>query len=196
MIITGSYPNLRLRRSRKFSWTRRLGQDNDLSYNDFFLPIFLTEGKAKKVPINSMPNVFRYSIDKLKSVVDKALKLGIPMVALFPYTNPRKRDEFGNEALNENNLVCKTIRKIKDKYKNEIGIMTDVALDPYTSHGHDGILRNKRILNDETIEILIQQSLIQAQMVSDVISPSEFDDVVPPLAFQDQATYLSGLSFQ
>ena len=95
MIITGSYPNLRLRRSRKFNWSRRLVQDNDLSYNDFILPIFLTEGKAKKVPINSMPNVFRYSIDKLKSVVDKALKLGIPMVALFPNTNPKKKDKYG-----------------------------------------------------------------------------------------------------
>ena len=140
MIITGSYPNLRLRRSRKFGWSRRLVQDNDLSYNDFILPIFLTEGKAKKVPINSMPNVFRYSIDKLKNVVDKALKLGIPMVALFPYTNPRKRDEYGNEALNENNLVCQAIKFIKKNYKNEIGIMCDVALDPYTSHGHDGLL--------------------------------------------------------
>ena len=159
MIITGSYPNLRLRRSRKFSWSRRLVQDNDLSYNDFILPIFLTEGKAKKVPINSMPNVFRYSIDKLKSVVDKALKLGIPMVALFPYTNPRKRDEYGIEALNENNLVCQAIKFIKKNYKNEIGIMCDVALDPYTSHGHDGIIKKNEILNDETLEILIKQSI-------------------------------------
>ena len=150
MIITGSYPNLRLRRSRKFSWSRRLVQDNDLSYNDFILPIFLTEGKAKKVPINSMTNVFRHSIDKIKSVVDKALKLGIPMVALFPHTNPKKKDEPGNEALNENNLVCQAIKLIKKNYKNEIGIMCDVALDPYTSHGHDGIIRKNEILNDET----------------------------------------------
>ena len=176
MIITGSYPNLRLRRSRKFSWSRRLVQDNDLSYNDFILPIFLTEGKAKKVPINSMPNVFRYSIDKLKSVVDKALKLGIPMVALFPYTNPRKRDEYGNEALNENNLVCQAIKFIKKNYKNEIGIMCDVALDPYTSHGHDGIIRKNEILNDETLEILIKQSLLQAKMGCDVIAPSDMMD--------------------
>ena len=176
MIITGSYPNLRLRRSRKFSWSRRLVQDNDLSYNDFILPIFLTEGKAKKVPINSMPNVFRYSIDKLKSVVDKALKLGIPMVALFPYTNPRKRDEFGNEALNENNLVCQAIKFIKKNYKNEIGIMCDVALDPYTSHGHDGIIKKNEILNDETLEILIKQSLLQAKMGCDVIAPSDMMD--------------------
>ena len=176
MIITGSYPNLRLRRSRKFSWSRRLVQDNDLSYNDLILPIFLTDGKAKKVPINSMPNVFRYSIDKLKSVVDKALKLGIPMVALFPYTNPRKRDEYGNEALNENNLVCQAIRFIKKNYKNEIGIMCDVALDPYTSHGHDGIIKKNEILNDETLEILIKQSILQAKMGCDVIAPSDMMD--------------------
>ena len=176
MIITGSYPNLRMRRSRKFSWSRRLVQDNDLSYNDFILPIFLTEGKAKKVPINSMPNVFRYSIDKLKSVVDKALKLGIPMVALFPYTNPRKRDEYGNEALNENNLVCQAIKFIKKNYKNEIGIMCDVALDPYTSHGHDGIIKKNEILNDETLEILIKQSILQAKMGCDVIAPSDMMD--------------------
>ena len=176
MIITGSYPNLRLRRSRKFSWSRRLVQDNDLSYNDFILPIFLTEGKAKKVPINSMPNVFRYSIDKLKSVVDKALKLGIPMVALFPYTNPKKKDKYGNEALNENNLVCQAIKFIKKNYKNEIGIMCDVALDPYTSHGHDGIIKKNEILNDETLEILIKQSILQAKMGCDVIAPSDMMD--------------------
>ncbi len=176
MIITGSYPNLRLRRSRKFSWSRRLVQDNDLSYNDFILPIFLTEGKAKKVPIGSMPNVFRYSIDKLKSVVDKALKLGIPMIALFPYTNPKRKDEYGNEALNENNLVCQAIKFIKKNYKNEIGIMCDVALDPYTSHGHDGIIRKNEILNDETLEILIKQSILQAKMGCDVIAPSDMMD--------------------
>ena len=176
MIITGSYPKLRLRRSRKFSWSRRLVQDNDLSYNDFILPIFLTEGKAKKVPINSMPNVFRYSIDRLKSVVDKALKLGIPMLALFPYTNPKKKDEYGNEALNENNLVCQAIKFIKKNYKNEIGIMCDVALDPYTSHGHDGIIKKNEILNDETLEILIKQSILQAKMGCDVIAPSDMMD--------------------
>ena len=176
MIITGSYPNLRLRRSRKFGWSRRLVQDNDLSYNDFILPIFLTEGKAKKVPINSMPNVFRYSIDKIKSVVDKALKLGIPMVALFPHTNPKKKDEHGNEALNENNLVCQAIKLIKKNYKNEIGIMCDVALDPYTSHGHDGIIKKNEILNDETLEILIKQSILQAKMGCDVIAPSDMMD--------------------
>ncbi len=176
MIITGKYPKLRMRRSRKTDWMRRLVRENSLSSNDFILPIFVTEGKNKKIPIKTMPEVFRYSVDKLGQIVDRALKLKIPMVAIFPQTNSGLKDSYGSEALNENNLVCKAIRKIKDKYKNEIGIMTDVALDPYTSHGHDGILRDKRILNDETIEILIQQSLLQAQMGSDVIAPSDMMD--------------------
>ena len=176
MIITGNYPKLRLRRSRKYNWSRRLVQENNLSYNDFILPIFLTEGKRKKIPINTMPNVYRYSIDKLSSVIDKALKLGIPMVALFPNTNPKKKDNYGSEALNENNLVCKAIKFIKNNYKNEIGVMCDVALDPYTSHGHDGILKKKEILNDETLEILTKQSILQAKMGCDVIAPSDMMD--------------------
>ena len=176
MIITGNYPKLRLRRSRKYNWSRRLVQENNLSYNDFILPIFLTEGKRKKIPIKTMPNVYRYSIDKLSSVLDKALKLGIPMVALFPNTNPKKKDNYGSEALNENNLVCKAIKFIKKNYKNEIGIMCDVALDPYTSHGHDGILKKKEILNDETLDILTKQSILQAKMGCDVIAPSDMMD--------------------
>ena len=176
MIITGKYPKLRMRRSRKTDWMRRLVRENSLSSNDFILPIFVTEGKNKKIPIKTMPEVYRYSEDKLSQIVDRALKLKIPMVAIFPQTNSGLKDDYGSEALNENNLVCKAIRKIKDRYKNEIGIMTDVALDPYTSHGHDGILRDKKILNDETIEILIQQSLLQAQMGSDVIAPSDMMD--------------------
>ena len=176
MIITGNYPKLRLRRSRKYNWSRRLVQENNLSYNDFILPIFLTEGKRKKIPIKTMPNVYRYSIDKLSSVIDKALKLGIPMVALFPNTNPKKKDNYGSEGLNENNLVCKAIKFIKKNYKNEIGIMCDVALDPYTSHGHDGILKKKEILNDETLEILTKQSILQAKMGCDVIAPSDMMD--------------------
>ena len=176
MIITGNYPKLRLRRSRKYNWSRRLVQENNLSYNDFILPIFLTDGKRKKIPIKTMPNVYRYSIDKLSSVIDKALKLGIPMVALFPNTNPKKKDNYGSEALNENNLVCKAIKFIKKNYKNEIGIMCDVALDPYTSHGHDGILKKKEILNDETLKILAKQSVLQAKMGCDVIAPSDMMD--------------------
>ena len=176
MIITGTYPNLRLRRSRKYDWSRRLVQENVLSYNDFILPIFLIEGKDKKIPIKTMPGVYRYSINALGNIVDKAIKKKIPMVALFPYTNSKLKNKLGDEALNENNLVCQGIKYIKNKYKNQIGVMCDVALDPYTSHGHDGILKNNQILNDETVDILIEQSLLQAQMGCDVIAPSDMMD--------------------
>ena len=176
MIITGKYPNLRLRRNRKTDWSRRLVQENNLSANDLILPIFIIEGKNKKESIKSMPDVYRYSIDKIPTIVDKAVKYKIPMVALFPYTNKKLKNKLGSEALNENNLVCRAIRLIKKKYNNKIGIMCDVALDPYTSHGHDGLLKEGKILNDETIEILIKQSLLQAQMGCDVIAPSDMMD--------------------
>ena len=176
MIITGRYPNLRLRRNRKTEWSRRLTQENTLSSNDLVLPIFLIDGKNKKQSITSMPDVFRYSIDRLPQIIDKALFKRIPMVALFPYTNTRLKNQLGSEALNEDNLVCKAIRLIKKKYKNKIGIMCDVALDPYTSHGHDGLLNSGKILNDETVKILVNQSLLQAQMGCDVISPSDMMD--------------------
>ena len=176
MIITGKYPNLRLRRNRKSDWTRRLVQENNLSVNDLILPIFIIDGKNKKESIKSMPNICRYSVDKIPIIIDKAVAYKIPMVALFPYTNIKLKDNSGLEALNENNLVCKAIRLIKKKYKNKIGIMCDVALDPYTSHGHDGLLKKGKILNDETIEILIKQSLLQAEMGCDVIAPSDMMD--------------------
>ena len=176
MIITGKYPSLRLRRSRQFDWSRRLIQESNISYNDLILPIFLIEGNNKKIPIKTMPGVYRYSVNKLAEILDKAIKKKIPMVALFPYTNPKLKNNFGSEALNENNLVCKAIRYIKKKYKNNIGIMCDVALDPYTSHGHDGILKKNKILNDETVDILVKQSLLQAKMGCDVIAPSDMMD--------------------
>ena len=176
MIITGRYPNLRLRRNRKTEWSRRLTQENTLSSNDLVLPIFLIDGKNKKQSITSMHDVFRYSIDRLPQIIDKALLKKIPMVALFPYTNQRLKNQLGSEALNEDNLVCQAIRLIKKKYKNKIGIMCDVALDPYTSHGHDGLLNSGKILNDETLKILVNQSLLQAQMGCDVISPSDMMD--------------------
>jgi len=176
MIITGKYPSLRLRRSRQFDWSRRLIQESNISYNDLILPIFLIEGNNKKIPIKTMPGVYRYSVNKIAEILDKAIKKKIPMVALFPYTNPKLKNNFGSEALNENNLVCKAIRYIKKKYKNNIGIMCDVALDPYTSHGHDGILKKNKILNDETVDILVKQSLLQAKMGCDVIAPSDMMD--------------------
>ena len=175
-MITGKYPGLRLRRSRKNDWSRRLIEENNLSPSDFILPIFLIDGKNKKQPIKSMPGVYRYTLDKLSGLVDKAIKNQLPMVALFPYTEKRKKNNLGTEALSEDNLVCKAIQLIKKKYKNQIGIMTDVALDPYTSHGHDGLLKSGYVLNDETVSILINQSLLQAQMGCDVLAPSDMMD--------------------
>ena len=176
MIITGKYPNLRMRRSRKEEWSRRLVRENTLSGSDFVLPIFLTEGKNKKVEIKSMKGVYRYSVDNLSEIIDRAINNKIPMIALFPETNKKLKNLNGSEALNENNLVCKAIRKVKKKYKNIIGIMCDVALDPYTSHGHDGLIKRNEILNDETVEVLIKQALLQVQMGCDVIAPSDMMD--------------------
>jgi porphobilinogen synthase len=175
-MITGNYPNLRLRRSRKNDWSRRLIQENSLSSSDFILPIFLIDGKNTKQLIKTMPDVYRYTIDKLGLIVDKAIKNKLPMVALFPYTKKIVKNNLGTEALNEDNLVCKAIQYIKKRYKNEIGIMCDVALDPYTSHGHDGLLKSGYVLNDETIEVLINQSLLQAKMGCDVLAPSDMMD--------------------
>ncbi len=175
-MITGKYPNLRLRRGRKESWSRRLIQENTLSPNDFILPIFLVDGSNKRYEISSMPGVYRYTINRLSQIVDRALKVGVPMVALFPKTKNKLKDKFGSESLYEKNLVCRAILEIKKKYKNQIGIMCDVALDPYTTHGHDGLIQSNKILNDETIEVLINQSLLQAEMGCDVLAPSDMMD--------------------
>ena len=175
-MIIGKYPSLRLRRSRKESWSRRLIQENTLSPNDFILPIFLIEGSNKRQAISSMPGVYRHTINRLSQIVDRALKKKIPMVALFPKTQSAQKDELGTESLNEKNLVCRAIQEIKKRYKNQIGIMCDVALDPYTSHGHDGLIKSNTILNDETIEVLINQSLLQAEMGCDVLAPSDMMD--------------------
>ena len=175
-MITGKYPNLRLRRSRKYMWSRRLIQENNLLSNDLIYPIFLIEGKNKKQSIKSMPDVYRYTVDKLGSVVSSAIRNKIPMIALFPSTPDKKKDKSGSEALNEENLICKATQYIKEKFRNEIGVMCDVALDPYTSHGHDGLLKNNYVLNDKTIEILTRQSLILAEMGCDIIAPSDMMD--------------------
>tara|TARA_B110000438_G_scaffold7625_1_gene7435 strand:+ start:72 stop:1061 length:990 start_codon:yes stop_codon:yes gene_type:complete len=171
----GSYPNVRMRRNRKADWSRRLVQENSLSSNDLIWPIFLTEGKNIKESIKSMPGVYRYSLDKIESLIERAIKKKIPMVALFPNTPSSKKNVNGSEALNKNNLICRALRLIKKNYK-DIGLMCDVALDPYTSHGHDGILKNNYVDNDETIKVLIKQSLLQAEMGCDVIAPSDMMD--------------------
>ncbi len=171
----GKFPSTRLRRVRNSNWIRRLVSENNLSANDLILPIFIREGRNKKESIKSMPGVYRYSLDKVPSILDNAEKLKLPMVALFPYIPNKKKDKYGSEALNENNLVCKGIKLIKKRYK-KFGIMTDVALDPYTSHGHDGILVNNIVDNDKTIKILKEQALLQASVGSDVIAPSDMMD--------------------
>ena len=171
----GSYPSVRLRRNRKTEWSRRLVSESNLSTNDLIWPIFIREGKNIKEPIKTMPGVYRYTIDKVEKIVENAINKKIPMIALFPNTPDSKKNAKGSEALNKNNLICKALRLIKKKF-NQIGIMCDVALDPYTSHGHDGILRNNYVDNDETVKILIKQSLLQAKMGCDVIAPSDMMD--------------------
>ena len=175
MKIIGAYPNTRMRRNRKKEWSRRLVQESTLSPNDLIWPIFICEGTNVKERINTMPGVYRHSINKLEKLVESAMDKNIPMIALFPNIPNSKKNSKGSEALNKNNLVCKALRLIRKNYKN-IGIMCDVALDPYTSHGHDGILKNNYVDNDETIKILIKQSLLQAEMGCDVIAPSDMMD--------------------
>ena len=175
MKIIGSYPKTRLRRLRKAQWIRNLVSENNISHNDLVLPIFVREGKNKIESIKSMPGVKRYSIDKLPIILKQVKKFNIPMVAIFPYVANGKKDNLGTEALNPNNLICKSIRLIKKKFP-QIGIMCDVALDPYTSHGHDGIIVNNKIDNDQTVKILVKQALLQAKMGCDMIAPSDMMD--------------------
>tara|TARA_B100001559_G_scaffold225017_1_gene188970 strand:- start:372 stop:1370 length:999 start_codon:yes stop_codon:yes gene_type:complete len=175
MKIIGSYPKSRLRRLRKSKWIRDLVSENNLSHKDLILPIFVREGKNKVDSIKTMPGIKRYSIDKLPKILNEVEKYKIPMIALFPFTPDNRKDSNGNEALNPNNLVCRGLRFIKKKFPN-IGVMCDVALDPYTSHGHDGIIKNNKIDNDGTLKILKKQALLYANMGCDVIAPSDMMD--------------------
>ena len=175
MKIIGSFPKTRLRRLRKAGWIRDLISQNNISISDLVLPIFVREGKKKIEKIKSMPGVYRYSVDMLPKILNQVSRFKIPMIALFPYTSSQKKDSKGSEALNPDNLICKSLKLIKKKFP-EIGVMCDVALDPYTSHGHDGLLINNQIDNDETIKILVKQAILQAKMGCDVIAPSDMMD--------------------
>tara|TARA_B100000941_G_C28493228_1_gene549269 strand:+ start:400 stop:1398 length:999 start_codon:yes stop_codon:yes gene_type:complete len=175
MKIIGSYPKSRLRRLRKSKWIRDLVSENNLSHKDLILPIFVREGRNKVDSIKTMPGIKRYSVDKLPKILNEVKKYKIPMIALFPFTPDNKKDPNGNEALNPNNLVCKSLRFIKKKFP-DIGVMCDVALDPYTSHGHDGIIKNNKIDNDGTLKILKKQALLYAKMGCDIIAPSDMMD--------------------
>ncbi len=172
---TAPYPAGRPRRNRTDAFTRRLVAENTLSVDDLIWPVFIIEGQGKTIPVASMPGVDRVSLDRLAGHVERAVKLGVPALALFPATPAEKKNAEGTEALNEKNLMCSAARLLKSEFPN-LGLIGDVALDPYTDHGHDGVLRNNYVANDETLQILTRQSVIQAQAGIDIIAPSDMMD--------------------
>jgi porphobilinogen synthase len=166
---------IRPSRNRKAEWARRMVRENVLTTDDLIWPLFLTEGSNKRVAVDSMPGIERVSVDQAARAAERAAELAIPCIALFPYTDPSRRDADGTEALNPDNLVCRAIRAIKQAAP-DVGILCDVALDPYTSHGHDGLLHDDVILNDETVAVLVQQALVEAEAGADIIAPSDMMD--------------------
>jgi porphobilinogen synthase len=171
----GAYPRVRMRRNRRDDWSRRLTRENALTADDLIWPVFVIEGSGKREPVSSMPGVERMSVDVLADAASDAAALGIPCIALFPNTPAAAKDEDGSEALNPENLVCRAIRALKSK-QPDVGVLCDVALDPYTSHGHDGVIRDGYVANDETVSILCEQALVQARAGCDVIAPSDMMD--------------------
>jgi len=166
---------IRPRRNRKAEWARRLVRENVLTTNDLIWPMFVVDGSNTRTPVASMPGVDRLTVDQAVRDAERAMKLDIPCIALFPYTEPSLRDENGSEALNPNNLVCQSVRAIKKEFP-DLGVLCDVALDPFTSHGHDGLIEDGKILNDETVAVLVRQALVQAEAGCDVIAPSDMMD--------------------
>jgi len=166
---------VRPRRNRKAEWARRLVRENVLTADDLIWPLFLVDGHNARSPIASMPGVERLSVDQAVRDAERAMALNIPCIALFPYTEPSLRDELGSEAVNPDNLVCTAVRAIKKEFP-DLGVLCDVALDPFTSHGHDGLIENGRILNDETVAVLVRQALVQAEAGCDIIAPSDMMD--------------------
>ncbi|MCK1653520.1 porphobilinogen synthase [Bradyrhizobium sp. 149] len=166
---------VRPRRNRKAEWARRMVRENVLTTDDLIWPLFLIDGNNKREQIASMPGVERLSVDQAVREAERAMKLTIPCLALFPYTDPSLRDEEGSEATNPDNLVCQAVRAIKKEFP-EVGILCDVALDPFTSHGHDGLISDGKILNDETVAVLVRQALVQAEAGCDIIAPSDMMD--------------------
>ncbi len=171
----GAFPSVRMRRNRRTDWSRRLVAETTLAPSDLIWPMFVVEGRNTRAPVPSMPGVERLSADLVAAAAEEALELGIPAIALFPYTDPELRTEDGREAWNPDNLVCRATRAVRDAGL-EIGVLLDVALDPYTSHGHDGLMRGETILNDETIEALVRQTLVQVDAGCDIIAPSDMMD--------------------
>ncbi|MEL6486703.1 MAG: porphobilinogen synthase [Pseudomonadota bacterium] len=175
--MTGRYPNTRLRRTRATAWSRALHRETVLTPADLIWPLFITEGAGVEEPIASLPGVSRWSIDGIVARAREAVALGVPVVALFPNTQPERRSDDGAEALTPDNLMCRAIRAIKDACGDDIGVLTDVALDPYTAHGQDGLLDERGyVVNDETVAVLVDQALNQAQAGADIIAPSDMMD--------------------
>jgi porphobilinogen synthase len=177
MSNTSFFPNTRLRRTRATQWSRAMVRETMLSPADLIWPLFVTEGEAVEEPILSLPGVSRWSVDQIVVRAAEAIDLGIPCIALFPNTQPERRSEDGEEALNPDNLMCRAIRAIKQAHGDAIGILTDVALDPYTSHGQDGLIDDSGyVLNDETVAVLVDQAINQANAGADIIAPSDMMD--------------------
>ena len=175
--MTGSYPALRLRRTRAAAWSRALHRETVLTPADLIWPLFVTEGEGVEEPIATLPGVSRWSLDGIAARAREAVALGIPCVALFPNTPADRRSADAREALNRDNLMCRAIRAIRDACGGDIGVLTDVALDPYTSHGQDGLVDAAGyVLNDATVELLVEQALVQAEAGADIVAPSDMMD--------------------
>jgi len=170
-----AFPRVRMRRNRRDPWSRALVSENVLTPADLIWPVFVIEGKGETVAVDSMPGMVRYTVDRLPAAVGEAKSLGIPAIALFPMTPEDRKDDEGTEATNPDNLVCRAIHAVKSAHP-EIGVVCDVALDPYTSHGHDGVIRDDYVDNDDTLAILAKQALVQAKAGCDVIAPSDMMD--------------------
>ena len=176
-MTNASYPNTRLRRTRASSWSRAMYRETVLTPADLIWPLFVTDGKGVEEPVASLPGVSRWSVDGIAKHAKQAFDLGIPCVALFPNTQPTKRSDDGAEAFNPDNLMCRAIKAIRDACGSDIGILTDVALDPYTSHGQDGLLDDSGyVLNDDTVAVLVDQAVNQANAGADIIAPSDMMD--------------------
>ena len=176
-MTNASYPNTRMRRTRASSWSRAMYRETVLTPADLIWPLFVTDGKGVEEPVASLPGVSRWSVDGIAKHAKQAFDLGIPCVALFPNTQPNKRSDDGAEAFNPDNLMCRAIKAIRDACGSDIGILTDVALDPYTSHGQDGLLDDRGyVLNDDTVAVLVDQAVNQANAGADIIAPSDMMD--------------------
>ena len=172
----GRFPTVRMRRNRRHRWTREMVAEQHLTAKDFIWPVFVHGGPEPEVPVPSMPGVVRYSLDAVVDAVGHAVELGIPAIAIFPATDPSKKTPLAEEALNPDNLVCQALRSLKQAFGNDVGLLADVALDPYSSHGQDGIVRDGYVTNDETLDVLCRQAVVQAEAGCDIAAPSDMMD--------------------